>query len=841
MRLRVLLVIFTFSGFAGLVFEVGLQRELTRAFGVSAWATSTVLAAYMAGLALGSWFFGNLADKHSSPLKLYGYFEAGVALYAALTPQISRASVALFAHLAHGAEPDAGALALLRLVMSFAITLVPTLLMGGTLPALAKVVATHQGSSQLSGKSVARLYTANTLGAALGAAVGTYALLPQLGLSLTLRTGAALNLLAAGFAFYLATRANPSAARESMPEPTADMTSEPIRKLDVRLLMAGAAWSGLCTFAYEVTWTQLLAIVVGNSVYAFGLMAAIFLVGLALGAAWAARLPEERLTLAMLGRVQLAASAVVVLILPQWQRVSVLFEILEPFVTSFAGRELVRALVCVDLMLLPAAFLGAFYPLLLRAAARAGAVGHTVGQLGAVNTLGAVLGSLLTGFVLLPLLGTHGLLVALIVAGCGVALVALRGEVNQMAMAGAVALVALLIPGWDLSQLASGSNVYFFRPEFTIGEVIWSRESVASGLTTVVSKPKNIKVLLTNGKFQGSNEGEVAAQRAFAQVPMLFNHGYDRALLIGVGTGCSLGVLGAEPFREVEAVDLARDVVSAAREHFGDVNGHVLDGNRIKMIYSDGRNRLLLTDEKYDTVTIELTSIWFAGAADLYNRESYALIGQHLAPHGVLQQWVQLHHMSRHDLAIILNTARHELPHVQLYAVGGQGQLIASQEPLEINYEQLGKLSAKLSGSAATAGLPGGDLLTLADSLLLDEAGVAELIHEEATKAGVPEDQFISTDDNLFLEYSTPKSNVPSIGLGQDLVQSIGALIDKHVTVVVGAEQGGPQEHLKAASLVAQKRFDEAKPVLENAVAHGAWAAPLLQALNTRPAQVANP
>lgn len=743
---RASLLMFVFSGMAGLVFEVALQRSLTRIFGVSALATSTVLAAWMAGLALGAVAFGRLVDRARHPLRLYALLELGIAGCAVVMPWVVSLALSFYASLASGRTLDDVTLRVGVLALAFVITLVPTMLMGGTLPAVARALS---GTDDISA-----LYTANIFGAALGAALGSYLVLPALGLTGAMWLGGTFNLIAAGLGWWLS-RVMAVPARAAV---------EQVQRAPVRW-WALAFWSGAATFIAEVTWFHLLGAVIGTSAYAFGLMLALFLMALTVGAAVSTRRPA---TEAMLGQVQALAALSLVLTLPLWDRASALFVMAGAFVSSFEGREAVRALVAAQLIVIPAAVLGAVFPLALRLGARTRTVGRAIGGLAAANTLGAIVGSLATGYVLLPLLGSRGTLLTL-VFGCGALGLALSGP-RYRVLASVAVVLALVFPRWNMASLASGSNVYFAETPYFHSQVEWARESVSSGITTVVRHPTSQKLtLLTNGKFQGNESGEVEAQRAFAQVPLVAIRNFGRALLIGVGTGCSLGALAAQPFEHLDAAELSQDILDAARLHFGSVNEGVLEPQpRVSLHVADGRNHLLLTKHRYDFVTLQLSSIWFAGAADLYNREFYALLKQRLNPGAVVQQWVQLHHMTRHDLAVIVATLKSEFPHVLLFFRGNQGLLIATQEPLEFDLHEFDRRTALLRGTAATRGLPADDLLSLTGHVLLDEAGIDRLIAEERPR--------LSTDDNLLLEFSTPRANADDSLLQAALVDSLEPL-----------------------------------------------------------------
>src|SRR5260370_1152554 len=199
-----LLAIYGLSGSAGLIFEIALQRELSRAFGVTAWASATVLAAFMVGTTLGAATLGRWSDRMANPIRFYAALEVGIGCAAIATPRATHWLIQVFAYLAAGKDPDAGSVAVIRLLLALGLALVPAFLMGGTFPALSSGIVRMSDPGRESGKSVSHVYALNLLGATAGAALGTYALLPWIGLSGTLFFGAALNLVAAVGAAWVA-------------------------------------------------------------------------------------------------------------------------------------------------------------------------------------------------------------------------------------------------------------------------------------------------------------------------------------------------------------------------------------------------------------------------------------------------------------------------------------------------------------------------------------------------------------------------------------------------------------------------------------------------------------
>ncbi|MGH8641269.1 MAG: spermidine synthase, partial [Burkholderiales bacterium] len=261
--------------------------------------------------------------------------------------------------------------------------------------------------------------------------------------------------------------------------------------------------------------------------------------------------------------------------------------------------------------------------------------------------------------------------------------------------------------------------------------------------------------LVTNGKFQGNNEGEVPAQIGFALSPLLHTAARDSALVIGYGSGMSARVLADAGFRALDIVDLSADIVRLANRHFADINKRVSERSGVRTYITDGRNFLMLQPRQYDVVSMEISSIWFAGAAALYNREFYRLVKRRLAPHGVLQQWVQLHHIDATDILHVLSSVRAEFEHVWLYFIGGQGMIIATNSPGALPAVENVEIIDNTPALKELLELVGGSARDLLKTRLLHPAGTDLFLGS----FGMPAPFWVSTDDNLKLEYSTPRGN----------------------------------------------------------------------------------
>jgi spermidine synthase len=752
-RDRVLAALFVASGFSALVYQVVLSRYLQLVLGSTAQAVSAILVAFMLGMSLGSALGGRLADRSRWPLRLYAGAEIAIGVYCLAFPLLYPAFRELYLELA----PPLGATAArhaVRFTLGVAAFLIPAAFMGVTTPAFARAIVAGRADS---GPYLARLYGWNTLGASLGAMLTAYALVPVLGLVGSLLFGSLVNFAVALVALRLARREREADVSEPTPG------SGPAAPLAAALVVAAFS-TGVLSFGLEVIWTHLLAVLIGNSVYAFGLMLGALLLGLAIGTVFARRLSrsDDRAT-AWIGRALALAGIAVVGTLPVWDRIPYLFLLLARSSPSFALLEGTRFAISLGLMLLPTVCFGISFPLILRRAAPAGsAFGAHVGTIYAVNTAGSVAGALAGAYLLLPYLGS---LLSLKVLGAS--LIGLGGWLSVglpdvrrgriVATAAAVlALAAILIPvRWDFNALNMAAAMYLGSSATPEGQILYSAEDPTGGLTSVVER-RGVRTLLTNGKFQGDDSEEVPIQHRLANIPTLFTPGRERALVVGLGTGVTLASVAAHGFRETVCAEISAPIVTAARTYFAAVNGRVLDSASVRLVPEDGRSVLLERPERYDVISVEVTTIWFAGAGALYSREFYDLARRRLRRQGVLLQWFPVHHLSARNLYVVINTVRSVFPHVSVWTHRHQGFVIASNEPLQLD---LASVRADRERSEMRHYLrelrSGSPLELLSDVVVTDRQvdgfldSMARLLHADRS--------VVSTDSWPTLEYETPK------------------------------------------------------------------------------------
>lgn len=788
-----LTAVFFLSGMAALVYQVVFAKGLALTFGSTSHASTIVLATYMGGLALGSWLGGRLADRMARPIVGYALSEVGIAALCAASPITLKLARQLYVYVARGADPSESWLLFLQLALGTVVLVPPTLLMGLTMPLLTRQFLDDRSTL---GSSAGRLYTANTFGAAIGGSITGYVLLPTLGVARSLYTAVAVNVVVSVLALLAArswkrpdgaayedgstTRDEGSPHADSSPVPTTSGSefgeTAAWSRLLGRIAIVQLAVGGFVTFGLETTFVHLLATVAGTSAYAFSLMLFAFLVGLSAGSYYGRKwLPPRAMLPVALLLCQLALSVTLLLGSAYWDSLPSYFASFGrwPYALTFASREFIRFVVCMCVMVPPALCIGAQFPIAMECIGLGWPLERIIalGRASALNTVGNILGAIVVGFLMLPRLGSHRTLSALTflsIALAGAAVLAIRGRprVPYLAVVGsALAFLILSPPNFDLTRLASGGNVYF-KPQY-YGQVIDAAESLDGGLTTVALSHDGtrtpVKTLLTNAKFQGNdrrdNSGEMMAQTSFAIAPLLHTTERQRALVIGFGTGTTTRVLDEAGFVRIDVAELSGDILTLADRHFSTINGGVLHRPNVSVHVTDGRNFLMLDRGRYDLISIELSSIWFAGAANLYNDEFYQLLESRLSERGVLQQWVQLHRLSHRDIMAILATLNQRFPRVWLYFLGKQGILVACKHDCSPKPAMLRQLNTTPRLKPSLALFPKG-LWTVLESRLLMPASLDATLVDFLQETGLSRSELLSTDDNLYLEYSTPKGNV---------------------------------------------------------------------------------
>jgi spermidine synthase len=756
-RDRLPFLLYALTGFTGLLAEQGFEKYIALLVGATASASAVVLFTYFLGFALGGVAAGRLIQgrRIARPLLVYGLLELLVGISCVA---FSYSFHSLVESLAPLQNLFAGpALRFQARFLCGCILVLPTAaLMGASFPLIACAIDTSDPSGK---KRWTQAYTANLVGAVLAAATAPLLIMPAAGLRGSLWICFLITVVVCAAA---ATLPSTSAQRP------AGSTARPRKVKGIRLLLAAAFASGAVFFALEVIWTHLVVVVIGCSIYAFAWMLTAVLLGLLIGAWIVNRRRRAGSAIGLAGLFQFG-TFLLLLQLYLWNRVPLFFTIGPPpaFQDSFYFAESYKLLVAC-LQLVPAsAVLGMIYPILLARPELDEEGSHLAGYLSAANSLGCLSGALLGVFVLIPLIGSElSLKLICLVTSVFWLLFLLQERPNprrlRTAAVGAFCVGAILVGlHWQWGALTAGTGNYYgpkhlLATPATSGvkvtnKFIFRDESVQGGLTTVVlqtaqtpQRTSYIRTMYTNGKFEGDDEasGQMNAQYGFSAIPSLFVNRPNRALLIGLGTGHTAAVLLHLGYREIDIAEFAPGIVAAARQSFADLNERILDDPHVRLYLEDGRNVLLTDrDRKYNLITIEITNIWFAGATNLYSREFYELARQRMTPDGVLQQWIQLHHIGPRELACALATARAVFPYVGLWFYGNQGMMIASARPLILGEGRRQELDRRFGSARMVDELYG--------AVLVSPDGINHVIRDFHP--------VINTDHNRRLEYLTPR------------------------------------------------------------------------------------
>src|SRR6185436_5481848 len=697
----VLLACFFLSGSSGLILEMLWTRKLGLVFGSTTLAISTVLATFMGGLGLGSYVAGRYADRLKNPVRAYALAEAAIGLYALMIPVILWAYPSFNGWMYRVFGDRWLLLSMVRFVGSAGLLLIPTTLMGATLPLLSRHFVMRPWELRRSGLRIGTLYAVNLFGAVAGAFFAGFVFLPLIGVTWT-------NITAATFNLTLATAI--VIARRRMPDPDVDAATAEERLDEAavaahlettalppppevtararRAVMGAFAISGATAMCLQVLWTRSLAVLLGSSVFSFTLILLAFLIGLGAGAAVFARIsqrtPHPVLWLAVLH----AATAVAV-------GVTYLFTDKVPYIftwllqSSSFGVDAILfcqfVLACITV--LPATLLmGGVFPLTVRVVTGGlESVGKDVGNAYALNTLGAIVGSFLSGFIVLPRLGLEKGIYAAVLFDLALAAMlfgvapALPRRHRQAGVAAAVAmaLLGLVIPRWDLGSFSSGffrvsiAREYVYRKihkrDWKTPELVFYEDGMAT--TVSVDRWDKIYSLKNNGKVDASNDADMPTQIIVGLLPFLFysQPHPPKVALVGYGSGVTAGAITQYPIASLEVVEL-EEAVYRGSHFFENDNHRPLQNPKVTARVGDGRNFLTQRRDKFDVIVSEPSNPWLTGVSNLFTREYFKLVKTRLAEHGIFCQWAQLYEMAPWNIKTILGTVGREFPYVYVFA-----------------------------------------------------------------------------------------------------------------------------------------------------------------------------
>ncbi|MCP4047158.1 MAG: methyltransferase, partial [Gammaproteobacteria bacterium] len=604
-----------------------------------------------------------------------------------------------------------------RFLIAIIAMLIPTFLMGGTLPLLVKYFTSQLDEAQ---SVTSRIYGINTLGATCGAFFAGFLLLPNLGITLTLLLAAAINILVAVGVFLLLKNTGSqmfSFGESASPHPAAD--KEPGRAAHSSLLLFGFALSGFAALLYQVVWIHSLILVIGVSIYAFSTVLTVFLAGIGLGSLLVGRFlryksAQHSLRVAFYLQLGIAVTAIISLSLISLSPI-MFVQGWSMFHQNFLMFQAYGFLLTGSIIFIPTLLLGALFPLITGLwSHQAGGVGRGVGEAYGANALGTIVGSGIGGLFILDWLGMAGSIY--LASGVSMLVAAMFWYMSrpdqtfmnrwvQVPLAVSMVLVVtLVLPGWDRdilqAQVFRHSDNYVsddirgaIKQRMSEAEFLYYKEGIHGTVSVIARDLGNGfrgKTLYNNGKADASNSGDMDTQILLGQLPMFLHSSPENVMVIGLGSGITAGsVLQNSKVKNLDVLEISPEIVEASH-FFGEENHDLLNDPRTNLIVADARNYMLASREKYDVIISEPSHSWVTGVSNLFTREFLEQANSRLNENGILVQWYHLYGVDQESLKSLLKSVSDVFPHYTLWNPGGGGDIliVSSNQPLRLDYQK---------------------------------------------------------------------------------------------------------------------------------------------------------
>ena len=756
-------ILFFLSGFSALVYEITWSRKLSLIFGTDAYGVATILAVFFGGLAAGSWLASRILTNKKrvsmNPLRLYALLEFGIGLYALSSPLIFEGIKFVQSGFWKIFAPSFGSFNIFTLLLSIVALIIPTTLMGGTLPVI--IAATNKNKAGL-------LYGINTLGAFLGTLSSGFLLIPTMGVNETILLAAFLNLVIFFIAYRLSRISTDPASIDLSAK--ADQHHSATHQRSSAILISYFL-SGLAAIGLEVLFTRVLILSIGGSIFAFTIVLAVFLSGIALGSSVGSKLfSRSQNHLKTYAILQFILGISVIFSLPFLANLPFYFlSVFRTFATTFASLQFGLFLLSALIIFLPTFIMGLVFPVVTKA--YEGDAGD-IGVLYAGNTLGGVLGSLIAGFILIPLLGTANsiVLMAAVYLAIGAAIISLSRTNKLLNLSLLFILlisvfIGLRLAKWEKNLFAAGLYV---NPEehkdmtkdkllkkLEKPAIIYEAEGVLGYITVTKGKDGTLSLKI-NGKTDASTGSDMENQLLLGHLPLFLHKDPKEVLVVGLGSGIILGSVLSHPVEKVDAIEIEEKVVEAA-SFFKNYSNNALDDKRVRIVVADGRNFLLSNKTRYDVITSEPSNPWLSGSSKLFTQEYFELLKKAVKDDGVVLHWINLYAIDIDGVKSVLAAFRRVFPQVMVFGIPASNDLalIGTSSPIRLDGIDL---KSRLQEEKVSKNL---ELIGISEPYeLLAYYLFGNEAVEKLTK-GVS----INTDNNPVVEYSAPKNLYSTIAV----------------------------------------------------------------------------
>lgn len=745
-------VLFFLSGSCGLIYEIVWVKLLGLHFGNSSWSISTVIAAFMAGLGLGSWWCGKIVHKIQRPFRAYAYLEFVIALFGVISIGIFQYLNVIIEPLYHAFSENFTIFIVIRFFISFIILLIPTVLMGATLPILVVGISKKQEFQ----KTISLLYGINTIGAAFGVMGAGFMLIPLWGLKQTIFIAAILGTVVGLISFIWDLKREEEKESEIIQEEK-KIEDKGKNKVPYLLLIA-LLLSGSVGISYEISWTKLLAPILGSSTYAFSIILSTYLIGIGIGSLFSGTsLAPKKQYYFFLGILLITSSIFVLGGLFFINKLPLLFfRLAQVFGSKISYIFLSQAFIAGSIILIPTCIMGAIVPLAITGYQKEHKnSGKAIGNIYAANTMGAILGSAFTGFFVVPFYGVQKSILIFTSIGTITAILLILSEkkilLKQKFITIALGFTVILFlhqqkPEIDFSKLQVGvfRGISSNKKRRLEHSILFAKDGISSMVT--VHRNANATYLKINGKADASTHYiDLETQYMLAHYPLFLKKNVKKVCVIGWGSGATVRAVASHKVESIDVIELEPAVIETSK-YFRTINNNVQNDPRVKIYIRDGRNFIQYTKKKYDVIISEPSNPWIVGIGNLFTSEFYQMIKKRLSKKGLLCQWIQAYYLTKNTFNAMIRTLGDNFSHVILFSKNSDILCIASDSPIQGNQNYYETLFARPS------------VKTTLEQLNIETP--YEMMFYYYAK--LPEDKslFISPnricDDNLFLEYRAP-------------------------------------------------------------------------------------
>ena len=821
-------VIFIASGAAGLFYQVVWTRLLTLVFGSTIFAVSAVLTAFMAGLGLGSFVLSRWADRGIRPLRIYSILEILIGLYALLFPLLLKGIQSGYIAVARTGDVGFTPLVLAKFLMGVGVLLLPTALMGGTLPLLSRYLVR---SLNLATREIAYLYALNTAGATLGTFIAGFLLIPQVGLKATMFVAVTLNIAAGAVALFLSRNESPFSAeapetggRESA-APRRPKGIDPSPRRQVRLALVIMFFSGLFALVFEVVWTRILLLYMGSTTYTFSTMLTTFLFGIAAGSYFIGlAAPRIKRPFLLLALVEIGIGASIFITAPAMWKASAIMESPAFSQLSWETYNLSKFALCFGVMLLPTLLMGATFPLATQVVLRSpDEVGRSVGNVYSVNTLGAIIGSMAAGLLLIPVLGLGG---TFAVASLG-----------NMALGGAAIFSSgnkRLLP-WGFTFAAPALALVLLHASVTkllrqtvieriaqTGSIVFEGDGLEAHVA-VDQHAFGYRQLWINGDIVAKSTASVSGHNMLGHLPMLLAEENKDVLVIALGTGISAGSTSLYEPETLDIVEISELVVENVHLFWFD-NHDLVSNPKANFVVDDGRNFVQTAKKTYDVVAAEPLQPWKVGVANLYTREYYEACRRLLNTGGVAVQWIPLHGPSLQDVRDLTKTFVEVFPETSFWIFGFDVVLLGHEADFAVDLPDLeSRMSrSRIREDLAEVNVTGS--LDLLNHLVLGPREIGRFI----------ETGRVMSDWFPFIEYEGPRHVHENLEINESFLELMRWRCDPATYVTAWSDEDSQSQRIRRQNVawrlthegvIAQNRgmLEESRERLEEAVSQAPW------------------